>query len=78
MCKLFDDNYVCANCHLSCALVKVSLCDVWGQGLYYVHICNKFLFFVFFIIRFFFFFFFFFNYLVSGFNIFLMHASLSF
>jgi len=42
MCKLFDDNYVCANCHLSCTLVKVSLCDVWGQGLYYVHICNKF------------------------------------
>ncbi len=31
-----------ANCHLSCALVKVNLCDVWGQGLYYVHICNKF------------------------------------
>jgi len=24
-----------------CALIKVILCDVWGWGLYHVHICNK-------------------------------------
>jgi len=42
MCKSFDGNYVCELVGiLFCALVKVSLCDVWGQGLYYVHIYNK-------------------------------------
>jgi hypothetical protein len=29
-CKSFDSNFVCASCIFLRALIKVSLCDVWG------------------------------------------------